>query len=131
MRHTVSERDVHPREVMCILRHVTWPPEEPFAAEVGAHRSLKSVLDGPTRTVTCRVAFRPMPLRMPRSVGVAVRLRCHRRTPRLYFWADYALEYPCGGPIWSDARAARQAGYDELSDLIALSIFSVIRREIP
>jgi hypothetical protein len=58
-----------------------WLREDPFAAaEIGAHRPLarQSVLDGPACTVTCCAAFGPVPPPRDRSLGVAVRLRCHR-----------------------------------------------------
>jgi hypothetical protein len=44
------------------------------------HSCFATPPDGPTLTVTCRAAFGRMPRRMPRSGGVAVRLRGHRRT---------------------------------------------------
>jgi hypothetical protein len=34
---------------------------------------------GPPTSMSCRTAYGPMPPRTPKSVGVAVRLRCHRR----------------------------------------------------
>jgi hypothetical protein len=47
----------------------------------------QSVFDGTTLTVTCRAAFGLMPSRMPRSGGVAVRLRCHRGALACKSWA--------------------------------------------
>lgn len=61
--------------------NLIWLAEDPFATKVGGHRPRdpQSALDGPAGTVTCREEFGTMLSRVPRSVGVAVRPRRHRR----------------------------------------------------